>query len=309
MWEHYLFSEDKDFLAKRAYPIMKESVQFFMDFLIKHPKYGWMVTAPSLSPEQGDVCAGPTMDNHILRALFENTIEAANILNVDKDFVAKVAQLRKQLPPNLIGKHGQLQEWLEDIDIVNNNHRHMSPLWGLFPGNEITSENKTLWEAAKVLLKWRGDGGTGWGLAWRIPLWARVGDAEFAYSQIRVLLTSHTDNNLFDEHPPFQIDGNFGVPAGIAEMLLQSHLRDAQNTRQIDLLPALPKAWSKGSITGLRARGGFEVNISWDNQALTKATIHSKLGNAVNVKYRGHSVSLKTEAGKQYNLDATAFNH
>jgi alpha-L-fucosidase 2 len=132
MWEHYLFSEDKDFLAKRAYPIMKESVQFFMDFLIKHPKYGWMVTAPSLSPEQGDVCAGPTMDNHILRALFENTIEAANILNVDKDFVAKVAQLRKQLPPNLIGKHGQLQEWLEDIDIVNNNHRHMSPLWGRY---------------------------------------------------------------------------------------------------------------------------------------------------------------------------------
>ena len=309
MWEHYLFNGDKEFLRNRVYPIMKESAQFFLDFLVKHPKYGWMVTAPSFSSEQGDICAGPTMDNQVIRALFDYTVEASNILNVDHDFAKKVADLNKRLPPNLIGKRGQLQEWLEDLDSPNNHHRHMSPLWALYPGNDITPQNKTLFDAAKKLMEWRGDGSTGWSLAWRISLGARIQDPVYAYRQVKIQLQKNTDNNLFDEHPPFQIDGNFGGSAGIAEMLLQSHIRDSNKTFQIDLLPALPKEWPKGSIRGLRARGGFQVEIEWDNNGLTKATILSKLGNAANVRYRGHTVHLKTEPNKKYNLDANSFKH
>ena len=198
LWEHWLFTDDKKFLAQRAYPVMKKASLFFVDFLIKDPKTGWLVTSPSYSPEQGELCYGPTMDNQLIRALLEHTIAAAKILGTDKKFAAQLASIRDQLPPNQIGKYGQLQEWLDDIDRTNNNHRHMSPLWALFPGADITQARPKIFAAAKVLLKWRGDGSTGWSYAWRIPLWARVGDGDFAFRQLNLLLQKRTLPNLFD---------------------------------------------------------------------------------------------------------------
>lgn len=309
LWEHYLFTGDKKFLA-RAYPDMKQASQFFVDFLVKDPKTGWLVTAPAYSPEQGTLCYGPTMDNQLIRALMNDTINAANILGTDKNSSSALAKVRDQLPPNQIGKAGQLQEWLDDIDKPNNNHRHMSPLWALYPGADITSVEPKIWDAAKLLLKWRGDGSTGWSYAWRIPLLARVGDGELAYRQLNLLFQRRTLSNLFDLCGPFQIDGNFGAPAGIAEMLLQSQWTrktevGGQNSevRILDLLPALPKVWPTGSVTGLCARGGFEVDLAWDNGTLTRAVIRSKLGNTCTVRCGGREIELKTKAGGQYVLD------
>ena len=277
LWEHYLFTGDKNFLSTRAYPAMKEASLFFMDFLVKDPKTGWLVTCPSYSPEQGTLCAGPSMDMQLIRALMDHTLAAARLLNLDADFSADLAKIRAQLPPNQIGKEGQLQEWLTDIDKPSNNHRHMSPLWALFPGDEITPADSKIFDAAKVLLKWRGDGSTGWSYAWRIPLLARTGDAEGAFHQLATMLDRKTLPSMLDLCGPFQIDGNFGAPAGIAEMLLQSHQHpaDKPDATLIDLLPALPKAWPKGSVTGLCARGGFDVDITWDNNKLTSATLHA----------------------------------
>ena len=307
LWEHYLFTEDKRFLARRAFPAMKSASEFFEDYLIKDPKTGWLVTCPSYSPEQGTLCSGPTMDNQLIRALMNTTIQAAGILHKDQEFAARLATVRDQLPPNQIGKHGQLQEWLDDVDVPNNNHRHMSPLWALYPGADITPADPKIYNAAKVLLKWRGDGSTGWSYAWRIPLWARVGDGDFAYRQLSELFKRKTLPNLFDLCGPFQIDGNLGAPAGIAEMLLQSQLTetrsDKSEVRILDLLPALPKAWPSGSITGLCARSGFEVNLDWDKGALTRAVIRSKLGEPCLVRYAGKSLELDTKKGKKYTLN------
>jgi alpha-L-fucosidase 2 len=309
LWEHYLFTGDKKFLA-RAYPDMKSASQFFVDFLVKDPKTGWLVTAPAYSPEQGNLCYGPTMDSQLIRALMNETIAAAGILETDKTFAAVLAKTRDQLPANQVGKNGQLQEWLDDIDKPNNNHRHMSPLWALYPGADITPADSKVWDAAKLLLQWRGDGSTGWSYAWRIPLWARVGDGEFAYRQLNQLFQRRTLPNLFDLCGPFQIDGNFGAPAGIAEMLLQSQWTRKSEVgggdleiRILDLLPALPKAWPSGSVTGLCARDGFEVDLAWDNGVLTRAVIRSKLGNPCIVHCSGREIELKTKAGGQYVLD------
>ena len=306
LWEHYLFTGDKKFLA-RAYPDMKSAAQFFMDYLVKDPKTGWLVTSPSFSPEQGTLCYGPTMDNQLIRALMNSVIEAAGILGTDKNFAAELAAVRDRLPPNQIGKHGQLQEWLDDVDKPDNNHRHMSPLFALYPGADITPADTNIFAAAKLLLKWRGDGSTGWSYAWRIPLWARVGDGDFAYRQLNGLLQKRTLPNLFDLCGPFQIDGNFGATAGIAELLVQSQqtaIRNPQSAiRILDLLPALPKAWLTGSVTGLCARGGFEVDLAWDKGALTRVVIRSKLGNPCRVRGNGHEIELKTEPGKQYAFD------
>jgi alpha-L-fucosidase 2 len=303
LWEHYLFTGDKKFLA-RAYPDMKQASLFFVDDLVKDAKTGWFVTSPSYSPEQGELTTGPTMDNQLIRALMNNTIAAANILKTDKKFAAQLAAIRDQLPPNQIGRYGQLQEWLDDIDRPNNNHRHMSPLWALYPGNDITPADTNVFVAAKVLLQWRGDGSTGWSYAWRIPLWARAGDGDFAFRQLNSLFQRKTLPNLFDLCGPFQIDGNFGATAGIAELLLQSHqveLRGRKDEeRIIDLLPALPKAWPTGVVTGLCARGGFEVDIEWKDGVLTRAAIRSKLGNPCILRNGSREIELKTEAGKQY---------
>ena len=295
LWEHYLFTGDKKFLA-RAYPAMKGASEFFMDYLIADPKTGWLVSGPSFSPEQGSLCIGPSMDHQIIRALMDSTLEAAKILGKDKKFSAQLAAVRKQVAPDQIGKHGQLQEWLEDVDVPNNNHRHLSPLFPIFPGNEITPAQTNFYNAAKLLLKWRGEGSTGWSYAWRMPLWARVGDGDFAFSQFSGLLAKRTLPNLFDLCGPFQIDGNFGATAGVCEMLLQSHLTEVggqkSEVRIIDLLPALPKAWPSGSVKGLRARGGFEVDIEWKEGVMRRAVIHSKLGQSCKVRYSGHEIEF-----------------
>jgi alpha-L-fucosidase 2 len=310
LWDHYLYTGDKEFLAQRAYPAMKEASQFFLDFLIEDPKTRYLVINPSHSPEiHADKHAlltyGPTMDNQLIRSLFAYTIEASKILGgIDAEFTAKLDATAKRLPPNKIGSHGQLQEWINDWDKLEDNHRHMSPLWGAFPGWDITPDDGKVWDAAKLLLKWRGDGSTGWSFSWRIPLWARVHDGDYAYRQLHLQLAKRTLPNMFDLCGPFQIDGNFGACAGMAEMLLQSHLRVPNTTtQQIDLVPALPRAWPSGFVTGLCARGGFDVDMTWANGKLTRATIHSKLGNPCRVRVGEKTIDLKTEKGKAYTLD------
>jgi alpha-L-fucosidase 2 len=309
LWEHYLFTQDINFLAKRAYPAMKGASIFFLDSLVKDPKTGWLVTNPSFSPEQGGLCAGPAMDMQLIRALFDSTIESARILGTDKtadkDLIARIIKTRKQLAPDQVGKHGQLQEWLQDVDQPNNNHRHMSPLWGLFPGSEFTPQNPQLFAAAKVLLKWRGDGSTGWSFAWRIPLWARVHEGQHAYRELQLQLAKRTLPSLLDLCGPFQIDGNFGATAGIAEMLLQSHIRPTDDPHffKIELLPALPNAWADGSVTGLCARGGFVLDMTWKNGKLTIVKLHSEGGNPCRLQAGNHSIDLKTGKGKTYTFD------
>ncbi|HEX8201929.1 MAG TPA: glycoside hydrolase N-terminal domain-containing protein, partial [Isosphaeraceae bacterium] len=303
LWEHYLFTGDKEFLAHRAYPALKGASLFFVDTLVTDPKTGWLITNPSISPEQGDICAGPTMDHQLVRALLGTAIEAAGILGIDAGLAAQLEEVRGRVAPDQVGKHGQLQEWLEDVDVPNNRHRHMSPLWGLYPGSLITPADPKLYDAAKVLLAWRGDGDTGWSYGWRMPLWARVGDGDFVLRQLELQLVRRTFPNLFDKCGPFQVDGNFGATAGVAEMLLQSHRRGDDGTHHLDLLPALPRAWPNGSITGLRARGGFEVDMTWQDGTLSRAVVRSKLGRPCRLRAGDRAADVTTEAGKTYVFD------
>ena len=302
LWDHYRFTCDKGFLARRAYPAMKGAATFFADFLVKDPKTGWLISTPSNSPEIGGLVAGPTMDHQIIRDLFANTAEAARILGVDADLAARLLEMRQQIAPNQIGKHGQLQEWLEDKDNPEEQHRHVSHLWGLYPGWEITPRGTPdLMKAARQSLLFRGDGGTGWSKAWKINFWARLLDGDHAHRMVVEALAGNTYPNLFDAHPPFQIDGNFGGTAGIAEMLIQSH------TSEIELLPALPKAWPTGSFKGLLARGGFEVDATWKDGALAEATFRSKLGGTAKVRYGQKVLDVQVPQGKALVLTGDDF--
>jgi len=298
LWWHYVYNGDEEFLRERAYPIMRGAAEFFAHYLFEDPRSteGWLISGPSNSPELGGLVLGPTMDHQIIRGLFANTIQAAEILEVDEEFCQQLAEMRSRIAPNQIGRHGQLQEWLEDIDDPDSRHRHISHLWGLHPGSEVTSETPDLFAAAQKSLEMRGDGGTGWSLAWKINFWARLLDGDHAHKMIGNLLTltgspksEHLGGgvypNLFDAHPPFQIDGNFGATSGICEMLLQSHLRTDDGRVIVDLLPALPSAWPTGSVTGLRTRDGLELDITWQDGKLTECKIHSHLGKPFVLRY------------------------
>ena len=305
LWEHYLFTQDKNFLRSRAYPIMKQSALFYHDALIKDPTTGWLISSPSNSPENGGLVGGPTMDHQIIRSLFRAVIEASEILGVDKSLRDSLQQQVKQIAPNQIGKYGQLQEWLQDVDDTANKHRHVSHLWAVYPGHEINwEESPDLVKAARQSLIYRGDAATGWSLGWKLNLWARFKDGDHAYKLLQMLLSpaekggAGSYHNLFDAHPPFQIDGNFGGAAGIGEMLLQSH------TKYIDVLPALPSALPNGDVKGICARGGFQLNLKWSNNKLESVEVLSLAGNDCLLRYGTKIKSIKTEKGKRYKLNS-----
>lgn len=307
LWEHYLFTKDKDFLQKQAYPEMRSAAEFFVHFLVKDPETGYLISTPSNSPEHGGLVAGPTMDHQIIRDLYKNCIAASKLLGVDPKFRDTLQDQYGKIAPDKIGRYGQLQEWMQDKDDTADTHRHVSHMWGVYPGTDITWNTPELMKAARQSLIYRGDEGTGWSIAWKVNLWARLKEGDHAMRLFDILLspadvTSGKEkggvyHNLFDAHPPFQIDGNFGGAAGMAEMLLQSQSED------IELLPALPSALPKGEVRGICARGGFVLDYSWDKGALQRVKVLSKAGGTCKLRYHGKTVTVTTKKGETYRFN------
>ena len=313
-WEHFLYSRDTVFLSKIAWPVLKGAAQFYADFLVPDPKTGWLVSCPSNSPENGGLVSGPTMDHQIIKSLFKICIEASEILNKDQKFADTLKILLPKIAPYQIGRFGQLQEWMEDIDDPDNKHRHVSHLWGVYPGHEINwQDTPEFMEAAKQSLIARGDEGAGWSLAWKISFWARFRDGNHAWQMVQTLLRPFGQfgpgkksnesyrggsyPNLLDACPPFQIDGNFGGAAGIVEMLIQSHLGS------IDILPALPDEIPEGQISGIRAHGGFELDFAWSDSNLTSVRVISNAGMPLSIRYEDKIYISETRKGEVLTFD------
>ena len=311
LFTHYEFTGDKKFLGEYAYPIMKEAAEFFVDLMVVDPKSGMLLSGPSISPENrfitkdGQVATmnmAPSMDREIITDLFQNCISACEILGIDEEFKQDLQNKLTKIPPLVVASDGRLMEWVEEFKEEDPGHRHVSHLFGLHPSNQITQQHTPqLFEAAKKTLEHRlanGGGHTGWSRAWMISFWARLKETEKAYGNLLVLQQKCLLGNLFDTHPPFQIDGNFGYVSGVTEMLIQSH------AGEIELLPTLPSAWKDGEIKGIKAKGGFEIGMKWENGTLSQVEITSLLGNPCKIRYKNEIKEFQTEVGKVLQLNS-----